>query len=96
MRALAFAPLILACSCSLFAKGSVFPGDLQKIEDCVAAQAITNGNTDVASVIFNCAPNAEQAVIDAIQILIDGGKVTPAQATSLRAKLGEYRTAHAR
>jgi hypothetical protein len=89
MKFIAGASLMLA-GCALFAPGSTFPSDLQKVEDCVAAEAIANGVTDVGAIIAACGPGAVETVIDAIKILIDGGKVSPAQAAKLRTSMATH------
>jgi len=95
MKMIAFAALMAASGCALFAKGSSFPADLQTIENCVYTQVVTDGNSDPAAIIAACGPDAAVAVIDAIQILIDGKKVSAERAQLLTSNVGKYKAAHA-
>jgi hypothetical protein len=80
--------------CGLFGAGSVFPADLQKIEDCVAVQVLTDGVVDPAAIVATCGSDVFQAIADAIQILLDGNKVPAAQAATLRGNLETFKAAH--
>jgi hypothetical protein len=72
-------------------KDANFPSDLQAIENCVYAEVVTDHVTDALAVVTVCAPQEGALVLDFVQSLIDGGKVTdPDQLVKLKATMAMH------
>lgn len=98
LQAVTFIGFVFAltlAACAAF-RASAVPGDLQKDEECVAAQLL-EGNSNVASIGLNCSMPEGKTLLDLVALLVDalGGKVAPAQKAALMGDLAARRAAAA-